>query len=599
MKKLFIFAMAIGLAACTTDKTDITGGEGNLSQQYLAVNLVPAPDNGTRGEGDPMQGDPNATYEEGYAKENKVEKVRFYFFNNSGVAARVKSDGTNYFDWTPGDEFSQDMPNVEKQLEAVVVISTPAGDDLPQRIIAVINPETEGLTDTNSHPLNTLRDRTRDYAADASAADAKFVMTNAVYANAATTTATVVASTAITTQNYASSADAAKANPVNIYVERNVAKVRVKFDEGITITSDNRIALRDSENKPILVGDRQVYLKISKWSLTAYTKDGYLSKHISSAWNVGNSGTSLFGTAQWNWPAYFRSFWAMNTQIPAGQQNNQTWINYNQIGTTGKGYKELDNEKNNQVLYTNENAPQTIVTEEEPSIEDFTKVILAGELVYDDGSAVQLAKYAGIEYIGEAALKTALLESFKKNNNMIYSYTTESGVAFSELVDGDVEFKTAINSDLTESDDNVDASEGTTGRYYVYLQLTEQGLGKTWTKVNDPDTYNQAENLLSTDEVNQYLVATIGKSQIYKNGLTYYYFPIEHLGDEGHVGQYGVVRNHIYDCTINSIKGLGTPVYDPTETIYPEKPQDDETYIAARINILSWRVVSSNVDLEW
>ena len=596
MKKLFIFAMAIGLAACTTDKTDITGGEGNLSQQYLAVNLVPAPDNGTRGEGDQMQGNPdNATYEEGYAKENKVEKVRFYFFNNSGVAARVKSDGSNYFDWTPeSDEFGQDMPNVEKQLEAVVVISTPDGDDLPQRIIAVINPETEGLTDTNSHPLETLRGRKRDYAADASAADPKFVMTNAVYANAATTTATVVASTAITQQNYASSADAAKANPVNIYVERNVAKVRVKFDEGITITSDNRIALRDSENHTILVDNKQVYLKISKWSLTAYTNEGYLSKHISAAWNTGNSGTSLFGTAQWNWPAYFRSFWATNTTTAT-----QTWINYNQIGTTGKGYKEIDNEKNNQVLYTNENAPQTIVTEDAPGIEDFTKVILAGELVYDDNTPVQLAKYAGIEYIGETALKTALLESFKKNNNMIYSYTTESGVAFSELVDGDVEFKTALKSDLTGTDDTVDASEETTGRYYVYLQLTEQGLGKKWTKVNVPETYNQPENLLTTDEVNQYLVATIGKSQIYNNGLTYYYFPIEHLGDPEHVGQYGVVRNHIYDCTIKSITGLGTPVYDPTETIYPEKPQDDETYIAARINILSWRVVSSNVDLEW
>lgn len=85
--------------------------------------------------------------------------------------------------------------------------------------------------------------------------------------------------------------------------------------------------------------------------------------------------------------------------------------------------------------------------------------------------------------------------------------------------------------------------------------------------------------------------------------MTYYYFPIQHLGHMGkdgkNYGKNGVVRNHIYDSTITKLYGLGTPVYNPDETIYPEKPEDNDSYIAAQIKILSWRLVNNNVELEW
>lgn len=76
----------------------------------------------------------------------------------------------------------------------------------------------------------------------------------------------------------------------------------------------------------------------------------------------------------------------------------------------------------------------------------------------------------------------------------------------------------------------------------------------------------------ATNDVNAYLAKQIGHAQIHKGGLTYYYFPIRHLGNGGetNAGYYGVVRNHIYNCTITKIAGLGTAVYDPKEVIYPE-----------------------------
>lgn len=64
------------------------------------------------------------------------------------------------------------------------------------------------------------------------------------------------------------------------------------------------------------------------------------------------------------------------------------------------------------------------------------------------------------------------------------------------------------------------------------------------------------------------------------------------------MGAYGVVRNHSYQVVINSVTGLGTPVYNPDDVIDPEQPKDEESYLAARIKVLSWRVVKSTVDLK-
>lgn len=87
----------------------------------------------------------------------------------------------------------------------------------------------------------------------------------------------------------------------------------------------------------------------------------------------------------------------------------------------------------------------------------------------------------------------------------------------------------------------------------------------------------------------------LGSAKVWKDGYTYYYFDINHFGDK-----IGVVRNHIYDADIQTLAGLGTPVYNPDEIIYPEKPVDtDDSFIAARINILSWRVVNSDININW
>lgn len=585
MKKFLFLAMAFGLAACSVDEAnDVKSGtDGNGIQQYLSVNLVPAPVN-TRAEGETQIGDPDdAIYEEGYTEENTVKAVRFYFFDEEGKAAAVKADGKNYFDWAENIESDGDnMPNVEKLLQAVVVIETPEGDKLPAKIAAVINPATEELGD-DELSLEDLRKRTKDYVAAISATtNSGFVMMNAVYANGATE----VTATDVTSKNYAPSPEAAKANPVNIYVERNVAKVRVKFDDSFGVTADNhRIALKDKDGNDIKVTvdgeEKQVYLELGNWNLTAYTDKGYLSKHIEA-----EKWSTAVPFANWNWAPYFRSYWAVNTD-----EAEQKWISYNAIADGGQDYGSTDNKN---IIYTNENAPQTKVEDstKASSYADFTKVIIAGTLVDEDGEPVDITRYAGIMSAGESNLVKAMLTNLTTGNSMIYTETDDD--SFRSLGEKDVKFVTAVKVEQAE-----EAEDDEGGRYYVYLQLTEDAAKLNWSRTDNKDTYE--DNLFANDAaVNQYLIDNLGKAQVYNGGLTYYYFPIRHLAtEETSTGYYGVVRNHIYDCNITELVGLGTPVYDPEETIYPEHPSEDDTYIAARINILSWRLVSQDTELKW
>ncbi len=85
----------------------------------------------------------------------------------------------------------------------------------------------------------------------------------------------------------------------------------------------------------------------------------------------------------------------------------------------------------------------------------------------------------------------------------------------------------------------------------------------------------------------------------------YYNIPIEHLNN-GNVAEdgtipeakYGVVRNHHYVVTIDKLEKIGKGIFDEDEKIVPDRDPDNDTYyVGAKINILSWKIVSQNVEL--
>ncbi len=88
----------------------------------------------------------------------------------------------------------------------------------------------------------------------------------------------------------------------------------------------------------------------------------------------------------------------------------------------------------------------------------------------------------------------------------------------------------------------------------------------------------------------------------YNSGLMYYHVPIEHLGlsttttHNFATGDYGVVRNHWYDITINSIASMGRGIAQPTEVIVPIGDNGIQTTaIGASTKIYSWKEYDQTV----
>lgn len=184
MKRNLLFMsvlVSLFLAGCSQEEIAPNGednGNGEANTSYMAVNLVSSDVMGTRA----AQG-----YEDGSEAENHVTKVRFYFFNGVGGAVNVKLQNgsyVNYYDWTPEKGDQSDGTNtgddIESKLKATIVINTAAGDGIPQRIAAVLNPT--GL-DNTSKSLSELKAVVADYAASGEnglTSKGKFVMFNSV-----------------------------------------------------------------------------------------------------------------------------------------------------------------------------------------------------------------------------------------------------------------------------------------------------------------------------------------------------------------------------------------------------------------------------------
>lgn len=80
----------------------------------------------------------------------------------------------------------------------------------------------------------------------------------------------------------------------------------------------------------------------------------------------------------------------------------------------------------------------------------------------------------------------------------------------------------------------------------------------------------------------------------WKEGHCYYYAEIKH--DIPAVA--GVVRNHVYELSLNSLEGLGISVPGIGGGIDPETPTDMYYSLNATINILEWRLVKQDVSFN-
>lgn len=308
----------------------------------------------------------------------------------------------------------------------------------------------------------------------------------------------------------------------------------------VVFTADNGGKFMIGKN----VNNTEIYAHIKAFELYNDYEESRLLKKIDPTWDG-------IGFA-WNDMDWFRSYWAqsLGTAFPA---NSFDWNNDN---TALNGY-----------IYLGEN------TREWSADNDVrTKVIVKAQLGDVNGNPVEVVNWYGKDYVGEDDLKKVVANTLK------YKYFYGDGFTFTGLKPEDL----ACTARGPEAEN----------AYEVYFKLSNNGSQKNWYKYE-----NGNYNAITVDALNGEL-ANVQPALVYKDGMTYYWLDIKHLGNTGSKTEYGIVRNHVYKVNISAINGYGTPIYDPEEDfIVPDKPEDIETYVSAKINILSWRVVANNYEI--
>ena len=516
-KRTFFFPVlaALTLTGCSNDDSGIdTPIHPEDEASYLAVNIVTP----TTAVG---RAATSSEFMEGSAEENAAKEGLFLFFDAAGNATQTPQ--TVNLEWK--DNSVVVTPAVEKVSEAILVI---AGNTQPAQLLVILNAP---ATDFNGKTLEQVRETIGDYSASYTGSGLDpLVITNSTYSDGTKE----VCATNIAAKTY-KSPDEAQNNPVDVYVERVVAKVKTSaidsnFAQGATINVDG---------KKVTLSQTIEGIEIANIAETSY-----LFKSI--------DGSGSWTWTDWNDATNYRSYWA--TCPNPLEYANQSW---NVIDNTDPGSA--------QDFYVQENTSATK-----------SCVLVTATLKDEAGNAYDFVRWAGNYYT--------------PGNFMSQYCTLLKNEGFLVKADDNGSTRTIDETDIEWLSADAHAAKVNSGElkgYETTVQLTE--TAKTLTFVKDGEDSD-------ADAVNAFLLKKENLVWYWKGGKAYYFVNIEHFGTDGF--DVGVVRNHIYDLKLNSLTGVGVAVFNPEETIIPEKPSDDLYYLAARINILKWRLVNQTVDFE-
>ncbi len=561
MKKIYGFAFAaavMALASCSNDSEPVVNPtpapEGPGS--YLAINICnPA---GTRADDE---------FEIGSTDENSVNNAKFVILKENGGNYEVA-----YVVEKTGDEISLSAPgnypgNVERFLDPVIVIpesvtAKPNGENVSNvpnnlKLLVLLNYNgniTAGTTETQL--LNSISNVSVAGTANS------FVMTNAAYEDNGTS----VCAVALPYEKLVSSEEIAKKNPVDVYVERVVARANVDKTTGDQWEEKNNDMYWQNNSQDNVT----LTPKILGVAFYADPSASYLFKHT-DGWNSDWAAEDLHDVAN------HRSYWA-------------TMPEYNGTDYTLNTFKFSDAAGSDEW----EGTLDQYIRENTLGGANATKVVVLAQLM-KDGSPMDMANVFG-QYTtkaGAAALVANTLkgEGYRIQTTDAQGNTVYRTINYSETGDTDLKY----SGEATKGDSYV-VGEGDGNR--TYLELV--GTDVKYVKENglDADKNPKYDNVEAT-EITAKLQGAYAISY-WKDGYCYYYTDIEHTPFVKDVKNPGVVRNHVYKVTFTGISGFGTPVFDPEKIVIPTPPtyeDNDLVFLSAKVNILKWKVVSQSLIL--
>lgn len=546
MKKVSAFLSllsAIALAGCSSDEpAGDEKGSGNNDCGYVAVNIVQPKSMGSRA----------ATgFQDGTESENSAKTATFFIFDANGkngtvIERYLDGSGTNT------------TPAVERLYNVVLVID---GENLTNltdngnqtiKMVCVLN------APSSIKNITTLDDLKKKVDNFGSCDPGTFIMSNSAYRDALSND---ILSVDIKTTDIATSSAAAQKNPVDIYVERVVAKVHVtEQTSGITNTTGANPAINGVPQK---LGIKITGIEIANVANTSYVLKN--TSGISSDWD------------SWVWDAAnMRSYWETVPEI--GSANNQLSFSNKSYNTIAGNFANV--QKEGKIDYTEYIQPNTSDTK--------TAVLVTAQLMADETNPYKDLAYIRGGYTTINDAKNVVADYLAQQKNY---YVKIDDTHYRQLDKTEIQWTNKyIPTGKTEQERIPGLKD-----YEVVAQVNS-GI-EIYTREG-----NKVENGVA--QINELLRSDAAKSyraRVYTDGMCYYYVNIDHskvVDTNTAEGTYvGVVRNHIYELSLQSIQGIGTPVFDPKDVIIPDKPKDEGSfYLAAKINVLAWRIVNQNVN---
>ncbi len=360
-------------------------------------------------------------------------------------------------------------------------------------------------------------------------------------------------------------AEANTATPLDIYVERGVAKLTVLAATSFTGEVKNPTKIGDN------AGDK-IAVTLESWAFDMGNTKSYILHNVRdfTSWASLNASTAtdahrFYGIA----PVAtdfndYRIYWAIDpnysTDVVEADFNKITdesakWHNFN--STNDEIEYPLENTFDVDHMDQNETSRVVVKATIKPKADGGTPAAEGAtpSTLYRVGSSTTLYDYEALKTLVAGVAKTATGNDFA-------------------MVDAEL--------DWTMSD----------GKYNLGIN----DFAATQPTVDELNAINNA----------------LGDIVFFKNGVCYYKILVKHFGDTEtpwnggdydeagankdnmYLGRYGIVRNNWYDLTINSASTIGTPEIPDTPDI-----QDDEmtSYLNVSCKILSWAKRSQDVTL--
>ena len=574
-------AIALTFAACTKEAATPDGGpsfSGDTAYAKVAISMP------TRAEAGWDTFDPG-TYAEAH-----IHNLAILLYDD---AKNLVGSGTSS-DFTTAEDGRTDNGGIsDTHTGTIVKIMLEPGTAQPTQLFAFVN--------TNV-TYNTVDEAREALTGEIGSTDKGFVMTNAGYKGTAWTDAVTIS----TANLFNTIAEAEAATPVVINVERLAAKATVKLSDAVK-TGENSEALRTADYTFVDVNNKEyeIVFEAKKWSVTGLADEMYVLKKEfteSESW-MNDANRSYWATGKYYDYSYTQfvndglltylkaSEFIQNDGAEMRNFTDATDPRYVTEHTFGpKAYEGYVEEESEGAIAANMTA---------------TSAIIAGKYTVKGVSeGADATKFAGTNE-GDTDFYIAM-KGADNGKNSFWIYSKEDLIKKLLALDGYTETNLSTTTGTTTAID----------KYTDYFDVDKDDDDKYHViAAKDAETvYVVADNAYT--ELNFDDLDATSAAKHYYNGWAYFFAPIKHKYVEATpnaVGAYGVVRNHSYELTINSINGLGAPLDEgkigsdpenpteedpnPDEPIEPNPDDLKDAYINATLNVLSWHVVSQGVDL--